>query len=239
MAELSKPETGPGTRCPRCDGSGDHPGGPPGNQQCPECDGTGWLTPKTEQPYGMVLDDMDHQAKYQSATIKPPREQAVTIGYMDAFDIAQKGFDAWKAKEHNAKWFRRIDGTPIPNDLLSNIAEAFAHSIPAQTTSSGLRDRGERETILMYEDALGRIITEDREEHTNADGPCAKIAREAIAKSAAVPPQDSAASRQRCPACDRTDAEYKRDARHPFVCRDPWHADDHLRSKKHSQEGTD
>jgi hypothetical protein len=62
---------------------------------------------------------------------------------------------------------------------------------PAQTTSSGLRDRGERETILMYEDALGRIITEDREEHTNADGPCAKIAREAIAKSAAVPPHDN------------------------------------------------
>jgi hypothetical protein len=73
-------------------------------------------------------------------------------------------------------------------DAEQDIIELF---FPAQTTSSGLRDRGERETILMYEDALGRIITEDREEHTNADGPCAKIAREAIAKSAAVPPQNS------------------------------------------------
>jgi hypothetical protein len=39
--------------------------------------------------------------------------------------IAQAGYDAWAAKPHNKKWVRRIDGTPIPNDLLVNIAEAF------------------------------------------------------------------------------------------------------------------
>jgi hypothetical protein len=42
-----------------------------------------------------------------------------------AMDIAQKGFATWAAKEHNRKWVRLIDGTPIPNDLLVNIAMAF------------------------------------------------------------------------------------------------------------------
>jgi hypothetical protein len=41
------------------------------------------------------------------------------------FDIAQRGFDKWKAKEHNKKWFRLIDGTPIPNDLVVCIAMEF------------------------------------------------------------------------------------------------------------------
>ena len=41
------------------------------------------------------------------------------------FDIAQRGFDTWKAKEHNKKWFRLIDGTPIPNDLVVCIAMEF------------------------------------------------------------------------------------------------------------------
>ena len=30
------------TQCQRCDGTGDHPGGPAGNQRCPECDGRGF-----------------------------------------------------------------------------------------------------------------------------------------------------------------------------------------------------
>lgn len=29
----------------------------------------------------------------------------------------QFGYEYWAAKPHNAKWVRKIDGTPIPNDL--------------------------------------------------------------------------------------------------------------------------
>ena len=43
----------------------------------------------------------------------------------EALDIAKHGLDIWKGKEHNAKWWRRIDGTPIPNDLIVCIAEEF------------------------------------------------------------------------------------------------------------------
>jgi hypothetical protein len=43
--------------------------------------------------------------------------------------IAQRGFEKWKAQDHNKRWFRLIDGTPIPNDLVINIGEEFMHSI--------------------------------------------------------------------------------------------------------------
>jgi hypothetical protein len=43
----------------------------------------------------------------------------------DAMMIAQRGYDVWAAKDHNARWVRKLDGTPIPNDLIVNIAEAF------------------------------------------------------------------------------------------------------------------
>jgi hypothetical protein len=33
-------------------------------------------------------------------------------------DDVQRGYDAWAAKPHNAKWVRKIDGTPIPNDIV-------------------------------------------------------------------------------------------------------------------------
>ena len=49
------------------------------------------------------------------------------MSFHRAMYIAECGFLKWKGKEHNAKWFKRIDGTPIPNDLLVNIAEAFSN----------------------------------------------------------------------------------------------------------------
>jgi len=45
-----------------------------------------------------------------------------------ALEIAQSGFDVWAAKPHNKKWFRRVDGTPIPNDLVVCIAQAFSEA---------------------------------------------------------------------------------------------------------------
>ncbi len=45
--------------------------------------------------------------------------------FNEAMDIVDDGFETWKAKPHNARWFKRIDGTPIPNDLKVNIALAL------------------------------------------------------------------------------------------------------------------
>lgn len=41
----------------------------------------------------------------------------------------QDGFNVWAAKPHNKKWFHRIDGTPIPNDVAVCIAEEVARML--------------------------------------------------------------------------------------------------------------
>ncbi len=45
------------------------------------------------------------------------------MGFIEAMNVAERGLEAWRRKPHNKKWWRRIDGTPIPNDLLVCIAE--------------------------------------------------------------------------------------------------------------------
>jgi hypothetical protein len=52
-------------------------------------------------------------------------EPVALIGFVEAMNIVERGFIAWKDKSHNRKWFKRIDGTPIPNDIAVNIAEAI------------------------------------------------------------------------------------------------------------------
>lgn len=52
---------------------------------------------------------------------------------MNFIAIAQAGFEEWAAKPHNAKWFRKIDGTPIPNDLPVCIAQAFSEALTSQS----------------------------------------------------------------------------------------------------------
>ena len=47
------------------------------------------------------------------------------MDFITAMNIVEEGFRVWREKPHNAKWWRRIDGTPIPNDLAVNIAEAM------------------------------------------------------------------------------------------------------------------
>lgn len=65
------------------------------------------------------------------------------IGFSEALKVCDIGFTNWKLKEHNKKWFKRIDGTPIPNDLLCCIAEAFSNN-------------GENEDLMEFH-ALGRF----------------------------------------------------------------------------------
>ena len=50
------------------------------------------------------------------------------MNFQEAMALAEEGFEAWAAKEHNKKWVRRIDGTPIRNDLTVNIATAFMNA---------------------------------------------------------------------------------------------------------------
>lgn len=61
--------------------------------------------------------------------------QSKPVSFLEAMNIVERGFDTWKDKPHNAKWYSRIDGTPIPNDLKVNIAEAICYSTVSSTHS--------------------------------------------------------------------------------------------------------
>ena len=54
----------------------------------------------------------------------------------NALDVARDGYNAWAAKPHNAKWVRKIDGTPIPNDLPVCIANEFMNLVVTLTTEA-------------------------------------------------------------------------------------------------------
>ncbi len=47
------------------------------------------------------------------------------MNFSQAMDAIESGFKTWREKPHNERWWRKIDGTPIPNDLSVNIAEAI------------------------------------------------------------------------------------------------------------------
>lgn len=48
------------------------------------------------------------------------------LNFVDYLQRVKDGLEIWKEKPHNAKWWKRIDGTPIPNDLCVCIAERLA-----------------------------------------------------------------------------------------------------------------
>lgn len=67
-------------------------------------------------------------------------EQPVALAYSgECIDIAREAFDAWASKPHNKRWFKRIDGTPIINDIIVNMAVTFgAHGVIAKRAPSDL-----------------------------------------------------------------------------------------------------
>lgn len=78
---------------------------------------------------------------------------------LDWIAIAQRGFEAWKAKPHNARWFRKIDGTPIPNDLTICIGQAFADELARRSPPPAV-EGGWREIATAPKDGT-RFLTFD------------------------------------------------------------------------------
>lgn len=65
----------------------------------------------------------------EPTTASAPTPVAITL--TEAIQIAKAGYAAWATKPHNKRWYRRIDGTPVPNDLTVTIAEAFYEALGA------------------------------------------------------------------------------------------------------------
>lgn len=96
------------------------------------------------------------------------------MNWIDAHNTAQSGFDEWAGKDHNKKWFRRIDGTPIPNDLVVCIANAIVRETnkPNQDLIAEMVEalEGAREALWDY-GAPENDIAPIRNAITKAAGP--------------------------------------------------------------------
>ena len=68
----------------------------------------------------------------QTAAMDRVRAEAKAEGMREALSCVSVGYETWASKPYNAKWVRRIDGTPIQNDLLVNIQQAILAAIPKQ-----------------------------------------------------------------------------------------------------------
>lgn len=75
----------------------------------------------------------------------------------------ERGLHAWRAKPHNATWWRQIDGTPIPNDLCVCIAESVtaARTIIAMSEAATVCKQAER--IAELEAALIALAQQSSE----------------------------------------------------------------------------
>lgn len=85
-----------------------------------------------EDPRNFEIPEMVRRCE-RDLGIAPKSEKFADSGQgePDGFDFQEAlrrcdaGLEAWRSKPNNKKWWRKIDGTPIPNDLLVNIAMQF------------------------------------------------------------------------------------------------------------------
>ena len=100
----------------------------------------------------VVLESPVVRARILGAAQGSQEPRKLGLSFCQAMDIAEDGLRRWRDKDHNAKWWRKIDGTPIPNDLLVNIAESMIEAYvsitpqPASNAYAGRKwDQGEHE----------------------------------------------------------------------------------------------
>ena len=80
----------------------------------------------------------------------------------NAIQVAQRGFQKWAEQPHNKRWFRKIDGTPIPNDVTVTIAMEFVNELSAQKRSDGIRENGDTADWCSIIETLMRCIEYQR-----------------------------------------------------------------------------
>lgn len=75
---------------------------------------------------GMFLPDNVIESFVDQLTA---RKKGPEVDVAAVREAVQKGFDEWAAKTHNKKWAKRVDGTPIPNDVVMCIQTAVARAL--------------------------------------------------------------------------------------------------------------
>ena len=132
-------------------GATNYPSSMGGPMICPQCDCDNFGQRRIEQQgtqLQQVIAERDQLAAkvaeaeiISTAALQRSTYLANTkLGFVEALDACQRGLTLWRDKPHNFKWWNRIDGTPIPNDLLVCIAEILGQTANAdRATISALR----------------------------------------------------------------------------------------------------
>lgn len=84
------------------------------------------------------------------------------MNFVEAMTAAQAGYDAWAAKPHNAKWAKMIYHTPIPNDLLVNIATEVAAAARSADAKAQGWDAIAEDVEALQNFAQGRALGGER-----------------------------------------------------------------------------
>jgi hypothetical protein len=54
------------------------------------------------------------------------------MDYGALLTAASRGYTMWAMKPHNKRWAKKLDGTPIPNDLLVCVCQEIAEQLNDQ-----------------------------------------------------------------------------------------------------------
>jgi hypothetical protein len=80
-----------------------------------------------------------------------PRDSLDSAGdYLNVERIVHKGFQQWAEKPHNKKWVKRLEGTPIANDLLVNITAAMSDWLAARREPGPRAKEQAREWLQVH-----------------------------------------------------------------------------------------
>lgn len=82
---------------------------------------------------------MDDQDEIIDELLRRERTRAKRpIDFVDAMRLIDEAWNEWAEKDHNKKWVKRLEGTPIRNDLSCHIARKFIN--PNTSNQEGTKE---------------------------------------------------------------------------------------------------
>lgn len=87
------------------------------------------------------------------------------MNFTESMGLAEQAFDTWAAKDHNKKWARKIDGTPIRNDLTVVFATAlveYHRLLVPRCASCGTLMRRNCPECEKYQSSVSRLAEANR-----------------------------------------------------------------------------
>lgn len=73
-------------------------------------------------------DDYNELTEQNRAALARVAELEKQFTFNELLTLCQRAHGIWRCKPHNKKWSKKLDGTPILNDLMVNVAETITRA---------------------------------------------------------------------------------------------------------------